>query len=374
MGALNKMTATGIPNVRRRVLGSGDVAYYIKVEQSYVLAGLHSKGMTAMKAFHQLVAEKTGEAATQATDLQSVGRPQATGAVTLADVFVRFEGYVKDMHNPTKTMTDYLARYRDHIKEKFGHKLLGEITATEVGSLYEKKKAQYSESMAYQVCSEIRYLYNRAIEWGMYSGPIPMGKGKAFVLPMPQRKREEVYTTEDVTAILTELASRSKDVHDQVKMAYMTGLRLGELFNIQECHVNVRTGVVKIVDPKGKRDTYAQLTSSSLALMVERMTGDPTGYIFKARDGGKVHDLSKTFMRVVNKLKLNEGVTDSRFKKTFHNFRHTFATEVLASGEVSIGDLKYIMGHKSVKTTERYTHPSAKALGVAAGIMEGKLG
>jgi integrase len=367
MAAINKLTATGIPNVRQRLLANGDTAYYIRENDTFVLAGTKSDGMTPTKALRLRDGDRGAVQDVNTPTVQQVG-------ITLDDVFARFERLVLDMDKPTKNMTDYLPRYHLHIKDRFGSRPLASITATEIGAFHAELKRKKSESLAYLVCHTIRYLYNRAAEWNLYDGRVPMGKGTAFKLPMPQRKREETYTSDDMEQILGELKGRSQQTHDMVLLAYMSGLRLKEIRGLQVCHVNIRTGRVKIVDPKGKRDTYIQLSASTLEFMQGYMTDKaPTDYLFQDRNGGQINDLSKTFMRVLKKLGINEGIEDSRFKKSFHNFRHTFATEVLASGKVSIGDLKNILGHKSVKTTERYVHPSEVALGVAADVMDRKL-
>jgi site-specific recombinase XerD len=43
--------------------------------------------------------------------------------------------------------------------------------------------------------------------------------------------------------------------------------------------------------------------------------------------------MSNAFNRAVDKLKLNEGIEDRRFKVTFHTCRHSFASRLVESGE-----------------------------------------
>jgi integrase len=113
---------------------------------------------------------------------------------------------------------------------------------------------------------------------------------------------------------------------------------------------------------------------SALEIVRERSSGDPQAYVFPTEKGTKMKYLSKTFKKVLKDLGINNGVEDSRFRLGFHSLRHTFATEVLASGDVNIVDLQHMLGHKNVTTTQRYTHPAKKAMIAAANHMEKKLG
>lgn len=354
MAALHRLKATGVPNVRCRKLHNGDIAYYYKDGDSFVLAGTEAEGMTPWKA---------GRIMNGDTDQ----------SYTLGEVFERFASMINSDDRPTKNMVDYISRYRKYLHKNFGHKRMSAITSGEVGQLYYRLKREYSESQAYHVCNVLRYLYNRAIEWGMYHGRLPMGKGTSFVLPMPQRQREEIYTEDEIKRILAVLANKSKNLYDMVIIAYTTGMRLGEICNMRMCHINLRTCRIKVVDPKGKRDTYVHMPPVVANILRDRMSAIPDELVFKNRKGGKIVYLSKTFKRVLEGTGINEGISDSRFKRTFHSLRHTFATEVLASGQVTIGDLKNMLGHKNITTTQRYVHPSEKAMAAAAGIMNDKL-
>ena len=85
--------------------------------------------------------------------------------------------------------------------------------------------------------------------------------------------------------------------------------------------------------------------------------GKPEDYVFPARHGEKIDRISNTFMRAVENLDLNEGITDPRQKVVFHTLRHTFASWLAIQG-TPILTIKELMGHQSLAMTERYSHLS----------------
>lgn len=91
------------------------------------------------------------------------------------------------------------------------------------------------------------------------------------------------------------------------------------------------------------------------AMLQRRYRDDQEGYIFKARNGGKITDLSDTFQRTVDKLGFNDGITDPRQKVVFHTLRHTYASWLVMKG-VDLYTTQKLMGHKSNQMTQRYAH------------------
>ena len=82
----------------------------------------------------------------------------------------------------------------------------------------------------------------------------------------------------------------------------------------------------------------------------------PKKYLFEGQNGGKYSPTS-----VANILKKASFKAGIRKNVTPHMLRHSFATHLLEQGT----DLRYIqelLGHKSSKTTEIYTHVSKKAI------------
>ena len=63
-------------------------------------------------------------------------------------------------------------------------------------------------------------------------------------------------------------------------------------------------------------------------------------------------------MQIQNMIKV---LTDDNWNITTHSFRRSFAT-MHARNKVSIYDIKWLMGHKSIKTTAMYIKHDPKRI------------
>ena len=83
----------------------------------------------------------------------------------------------------------------------------------------------------------------------------------------------------------------------------------------------------------------------------------PTTYLFEGQTVGLQYD-ARSLQLILKQALQKTGITKPA---TLHWLRHSYATHLLESGT----DLRYIqelLGHNSSKTTEIYTHVSAKSL------------
>jgi integrase/recombinase XerD len=109
--------------------------------------------------------------------------------------------------------------------------------------------------------------------------------------------------------------------------------------------------IITVRQGKGKKDREVMLSVKLLALLRDYVKEyKPTDYLFEGQNGGAYS--SRSVQQIMKRAVRNAGI---RKPATVHTLRHSFATHLLEQGT----DLRYIqefLGHKSIQTTEIYTH------------------
>ena len=137
-------------------------------------------------------------------------------------------------------------------------------------------------------------------------------------------------------------------------MAHFTchsaGLRIG-VVKFKPEDINSDRKLIHIRGSKGRKDRYTLL--SDIALKILRECYRPSKWLFKGAREGR-HISTRTVQAGMQKVEVNKNVT-------VHSLRYNFATHLLESG-VDLRYIQEILGHKSSKTTEIYTHVSRASL------------
>lgn len=206
-------------------------------------------------------------------------------------------------------------------------------------------KNNFSASFQNQVVNAVK----------LYFSAIQHKKIDVELIHRPRREKllPNVLSKEEVKAILG--APFNLKHRAMLAMIYACGLRRSELLSLTKFDVDSKRMVVIIRMAKGKKDRIVPLSTKILALLRDYYKSyNPKEFLFEGQSGGKYSEKS-----LENVLK--QSLFKARIEKpvTLHWLRHSYATHLLENGT----DLRYIqdlLGHKSSKTTEIYTHVSTK--------------
>lgn len=142
--------------------------------------------------------------------------------------------------------------------------------------------------------------------------------------------------------------------------AYSAGLRLSEIVNLKIADIDSKRMQIFVQRAKGKKDRYVNLSPVLLDILrkyIQLYKPKPQVYLFESEQTHSCYPV-RTVQQVFSNAKQKAGI---KKEVGIHSLRHSFATHLLDKGT----DIKYIkdlLGHFSIKTTERYLHVSKKAL------------
>jgi len=174
--------------------------------------------------------------------------------------------------------------------------------------------------------------------------------------PRREHKLPNVLSKEEVKAILEAHANIKH--RTMLSLIYACGLRRSELLNLKPENIDSKRGILVILNAKGKKERIVPISERLIGMLRDYYKAcRPKVWLFEGQtEGEKYSDVSleNVLKQALKKVKITKKVT-------LHWLRHSYATHLLESGT----DLRFIqelLGHKSSKTTEIYTHVSTQSL------------
>ena len=174
--------------------------------------------------------------------------------------------------------------------------------------------------------------------------------------PRREYKLPNVLSKEEVKLIL-EAHSNMKH-KAMLSMIYACGLRRGELLSLKPVDIDRQRNMLSIRNAKGRKDRTVPLSDKMIELLENyHKKHNPQVWLFEGQTPGVQYN-EQSLQSV-----LKQALVKARIRKpvSLHWLRHSYATHLLESGT----DLRYIqelLGHKSSRTTEIYTHVSKESL------------
>lgn len=241
-------------------------------------------------------------------------------------------------NNTVRTYVSCFEAFLNHYKDRNAEHLNENDIRAYLQKLIREKR---SHSYINQAINAIKFYYEVVME-------MP-NRFYTIERPRPGEKLPKVLSKEDVMAII----AHTNNIKHRcvVSLLYSAGLRRNEVLNLVPGDIDGKRMLILVRGGKGNKDRHTLLSEKLLLELREYfLKWRPKNYLFEGPFGSRysAESISKIVKDAARRAKIKTRVTP-------HILRHSFATHLLESGT----DLRYIqviLGHKSSKTTEIYTH------------------
>jgi integrase/recombinase XerD len=256
--------------------------------------------------------------------------------------------HLNEVRYSNKTNEAYLSLLELFFKY-YNEKDPEEITLEEVSAFLNDYVVKFGFSASYQnqMVSAIKNYYEI------------MGKGriKPEMLDRPRRSRAlpKVFSKEEVKKILN--STRNIKHKLLLWLIYSCGLRRSEVTNIMITDLDRDRKILHIREGKGRVDRIVPVSDKVWEKLDEYVDSFyPKKYLFEGQHGGRysVESVYNVFKQALKKAGIMKEVG-------VHSLRHSYATHLHESG-LDIRYIQELLGHKSTRTTEIYTHVSRRNL------------
>jgi integrase/recombinase XerC len=243
----------------------------------------------------------------------------------------------------------------------------GSITTNELrGFVAALHDAGYAKASIARRLASVRSF----LRFGQREGWAKANPAKALRNPRKSQKLPHFLSTDEVGKLLTapngEAAQALRD-RAILETLYSAGLRVSELVGLCDGDLDFAAGIVRIRG-KGKRERLSPIGSYATRALKEWLAvrkvspREKTGRespVFVNRLGTRL--TTRSVARMLEKYLKQTGL-DNRTSP--HTLRHSFATHLLDRG-ADIRSVQELLGHKSLVTTQIYTHVSTANLRAA---------
>jgi integrase/recombinase XerC len=266
---------------------------------------------------------------------------------------------VKSYREDLTALADYLAESRGGTFPR-----PGEISVLDLrGYVAALHEAGYAKTTIARRLASLRSFFR----FGQREGWSANNPAKPLRNPRKERTLPHFLSSEDLGRLLqAPPAGEPLGLRDRaiLETMYSAGLRVSELVGLCDGDLDFEGGVVR-VRGKGRRERLAPIGSYASRAMrrwlrVRKLDphepSGPDAAVFVNKFGRRI--TVRSVGRLLEKY-LRETGLDTR--TTPHSLRHSFATHLLDRG-ADIRSVQELLGHKSLVTTQIYTHVSTAGL------------
>ena len=260
-----------------------------------------------------------------------------------------FETWLRNQRYSEKTIVTYVKAIKIFF-QFFESKLPEQITISDFHCFNNGHIIKYGYSASYQnqVINAIKLFYLK----------IEQRELNIELIERPRKYRPlpKVIPKEVIQKMLTSIPNLKHKT--ALALIYSCGLRRGELLNLKLSHLDSKRRTLSVINGKGQKDRVLPVSEKMMLIIIKYYKMyKPTIYLIEGQVKGQKY--SETSLENIFHKYL--GMICKNHKYTLHCLRHSYATHLLESG-VNLRYIQELLGHKSCKTTEIYTHVSTHSL------------
>lgn len=223
----------------------------------------------------------------------------------------------------------------------FENKKLNQITRDDVEKY---KMKRYQEVRPSSVNREISCC-KRAINVGIDMGWTKIRENVVRGIKMFKEESRLRYLTYEEADRLIECCNPW--LKPIVFFAIYTGLRRNNILNLMWKNLDLENNLIILEQTKSGYSHTIEMGDSVKEFLLDLKSKSTSEYVFLSSHGKSYKDVKTPFKTAVTKA----GIKNLKF----HDLRHTYGTWLRASG-ADLLTIKELMGHRSLKTTEKYSH------------------
>ncbi len=224
-------------------------------------------------------------------------------------------------------------------------------------------EAGYAKTSIARRLASLRSFY----KFGQREGWTKSNPAKPLRNPRKGRSLPHFLSAEDIGRLLvapsakTTMGLRDRAILETI---YSAGLRVSEAVGLNRGDLDIAAGILRIRG-KGRKERLAPVGSYAAkaiesylakARLNPSVPAGPSAPVFLNKFGRRL-----TTRSVARMLEKHLQITSLDTRTTPHSLRHSFATHLLDRG-ADIRSVQELLGHKSLVTTQIYTHVSTSAL------------
>lgn len=211
---------------------------------------------------------------------------------------------------------------------------------------YRKKHGRKPETINKEL-GALRRMFNLALQ-GALSVRIGKNPLQGIKLVKVPRNKPRTYQAWEFQALYEAASTHFKPI---LLCAYMTGMRRSEIARLKWKDVNIDNGTIYVAETKNDEPRTIPMSLVLLDALKNMSENATSEFVFTTQEGKPYTSLS-AWKRAWSTALKRSGIQKGRF----HDFRHTFVSNLIVNEKEDFATVMALSGHKDISMLQRYSH------------------